>query len=100
MKMIAKKKKITTKKSSILSVGNKVFIRTVTNYLTGKIVKIDKNFIELSTAAWIADTGRFSIALKTGVFSEVEPFPNNVCVSIFSIVDCCEWKFDLPIEIN
>ena len=37
---------------------------------------------------WIADDGRFSEAMKTGNYSEVEPFPDGrVLIGRGSIVD-------------
>jgi hypothetical protein len=75
-----------------------VFIRTVTNYVIGKIVKIDKQFIELSDASWVADTGRFNTALKDGTLNEVEPYVDNVFVTIGSIVDITKWRHALPRE--
>jgi len=76
-------------------VGNKVFIRTVTYHLTGKIEKIVGNFLVLENAAWIADSGRFMTAIKDGVLSEVEPV-GTAFVSISAIVDMFPWKHKLP----
>lgn len=81
----------------ILEVGNKVFIRTVTYHCVGKIETIDDGLVELSTASWIADSGRFSQAIKTGSLSEVEPV-GRMGVSIGAIVDYFEWNHDLPTE--
>ena len=76
--------------------GKNVFIRTLTCYYTGKVERITKNSIELSTAAWIADTGRFHNALLTGVLNEVEPYPGNVLVQRNNSSDITEWKHELP----
>ena len=76
--------------------GKTVFIRTVTMYHTGRVVDMDDKFIVLEDAAWIADTGRFSDALKTGKLSEVEPVEGLVRVSLGAIVDVFEWKHELP----
>lgn len=78
-------------------VGNKVFIRTVTYHLTGKIEKIVGNFLLLSTAAWIADSGRFMGAIKDGVLNEVEPV-GEAFVNLNTIVDMFPWKHKLPTE--
>ncbi len=93
-----KKKKPAKRIESPLHVGNKVFIRSVTHYYTGKIVLLTKDEVVLDAAAWIADTARFSEALKSGAFSEVEPFPDGTLVSIGrgAIVDSCDWKHELP----
>ena len=46
----------------------------------------------LKDAAWIADDGRFSDAVKTGNFNEVEPYPNGVVVLVgrSSIIDAVQ----------
>lgn len=80
----------------VLTIGNKVFIRTVTHYHTGKIIYIDKDVIELEDAAWIADTGRFSDALKNAQLNEVEPFPSAVAIGRGAIVDVTLWTGELP----
>jgi hypothetical protein len=54
-------------------VGAQLFIRTVTYHMTGRVVKRTGNLLELEDAAWIADSGRFADAIKTGELSEVEP---------------------------
>ena len=78
-------------------VGTKVFIRTVTYHLTGKIEKIVGQFFLLSNAAWIADSGRFMGAIKNGELSEVEPV-GDAFVSLNAIVDMFPWKHELPTE--
>jgi hypothetical protein len=78
-------------------VGKKWFIRTVTYHLTGKVEKIVGNFLVLKDAAWIADSGRFTQAIKEGKLNEVEPVGQAI-VNLNSIVDMFPWKFDLPKE--
>ena len=90
--------KSASKNLSPTVVGNSVFIRTVTHYHTGKIASIANGFITLTDAAWVASTGRFSQALKTGIFDEVEPFPGVVDIAIGAIVDVSTWGFVLPRE--
>ena len=68
-------------------IGANVFIRTVITYFTGRLVEVDEKFIRLQMAAWIADTGRFHNALANSKFDEVEPYVNDVLVSIGSIID-------------
>jgi len=80
----------------LLEKGQKVFIRTITHYYTGKVAEVDGQFILLEDAAWIADTGRWSKCLATGEMSEVEPFPNEVLVSLAAIVDIAPWNHALP----
>lgn len=79
-------------------VGGKFLIRTVTNYWTGEVVAVRDGFLILSTAAWIADTGRFSDAAKHGRLNEVEPVGGLVRVAIGSIVDAVEWTHALPTD--
>jgi hypothetical protein len=77
-------------------VGDAVFIRTVTYHYTGKIAAITPGEIVLADAAWIADSGRFSVALATGALSEVEPYPAGVAISRGAIVDVSPWAHPLP----
>jgi len=76
-------------------VGDKVFIRSVTLYYIGKIEKIEGDWVTLSNASWIADTGRFFDFLKDGECNEYESFQNNVSIHIGSMIDITEWKHDL-----
>lgn len=82
--------------ASAFRVGEKVFIRTVTHHLTGRIVAINGPFLTLEDAAWIADDGRFSDAINKGELSEVEPVDVPVRVNTESFIDVFEWKHDLP----
>lgn len=75
--------------------GKKVFIRTVTYHLVGKVEKVVDGFIKLSGASWIADSGRFSQAIKEGTLNEVEPV-EKAWVSLGSIVDIFPWNHELP----
>ena len=77
-------------------IGKAVFVRTVTHHHTGRLVAADDHFLRLEDAAWIADDGRFSVALATGSLAEVEPFPDACLVSIGSLIDVTEWLHDLP----
>lgn len=88
--------------TSPLVVGNRVLIRTVTLHYTGEIEMISLQEIVLSSAAWIAETGRFSDALKTGVLGEVEPYPDDCRVSVArgGVIDICDWKHPLPREVK
>lgn len=74
-----------------------VFIRTVTNFYTGRVVSLTKSWIVLEDVSWIADTGRFSTFLERGVPNEAERMPGRVHVSRASIVDVSEWRHALPV---
>ena len=97
-----KKKKSPVKKSatnhSPTKVGNKVFIRTVTHFFTGLIVALTKETISLKDCAWIADTGRFGEALRTGNLNEIEPYPDGVIVDVSrgAVIDTSTWNHALP----
>lgn len=82
---------------SMWNLGKNYFIRTVTMHLTGKLVSITDKELLLENASWIADSGRFYDALKTGEFSEVEPFVNNVIVNRNSVIDATIWSHPLPL---
>jgi len=74
-------------------VGQPYLIRTVTMIDTGVLVAVDDHEIILSDAAWIADTGRFSAALKNAEFNEVEPFPDGlVAIGRGSVIDAVRIK--------
>jgi hypothetical protein len=71
-------------------IGKIVFIRTVTYHLSGKVEETCGDFVKLSKAAWIADSGRYTQAVETGEFSEVEVYKNPIHVNIQSVIDFCE----------
>lgn len=79
-------------------IGEKVFIRTVTYHMTGRIKAITGKFITLEDAAWIADSGRFADALIKGTLSEVEPIVGDMRVNSDTFIDVFEWKHELPKE--
>ena len=76
-------------------VGKKLFIRTVTYHLVGKVVKKIANFIELKYASWVADSGRFMGAIKDGELDEVEPV-GSAWVNLNSVTDMFPWRHKLP----
>ena len=76
--------------------GKNYLIRTVTHYYTGRLVAIFEKELVLEDAAWIADTGRFATALKSGNLNEVEPMEGPVVVGRGAIIDASIWKHALP----
>lgn len=78
--------------------GNKVYIRTVTHHYTGQIVALTESEIVLSDAAWIADSGRWATAFKTGELNEIEPYPDDVQVAVSrgAVCDVATWPHALP----
>ena len=84
---------------SAYKLNTKYFIRTVTMYYTGELIRILPGELVLKDCAWIADTGYLSEALKGGNFNEIEPFPDGeVIIPRGGIIDASEWKFKLPRE--
>ena len=73
-------------------IGKIYLIRTVTHIQTGRLVAVTPKEFVLEDAAWIADTGRFSGALASADFSEVEPFPKGrrVIVGRGALIDAVE----------
>jgi len=76
-------------------VGQKWFIRTVTYHCVGKAVKLVNNFLFLTDASWVADSGRFQQAIQTGSLSETEPV-GLMAVNLEAVVDLFPWMHDLP----
>ena len=87
-------------KPSAFVIGKKYFIRTATYHVLGRLDEIYKNELVLSSASWIADSGRFNAALVSGEFQEIEPFVNNVIVSRGGIIDATEWTHELPLKVK
>lgn len=72
-------------------IGEIYLLQTVTLYFTGRLVAVNALELIIEDAAWIADTGRFSDALKTLSFSEVEPFPDGpVIVGRGALICACQ----------
>lgn len=78
-------------------IGNKYFFRTVTYHLTGKVTGRIGNILTLKDAAWIADSGRFMDAIKSGELNEVEPV-GVAYINLSTVVDFFPWKHQLPKE--
>lgn len=97
-KPTSNKMKEALKNPSPLRVGNAVLIRTVTYFQIGRIVAFDAWEIVLEEASWVADTGRFSTALRSGALDEVEPFIGCISVGRGAVIDITSWTHDLPKE--
>lgn len=104
MKTKQEKKMATKKKDSGARgwvVGKSYLIRTVTNYWTGRLIRIGPQELTLESAAWIADTGRFSQAFNgPDSLGEVEPVKPNVLIGRGSVVDAVEWPHPLPVFLK
>lgn len=85
-------------KTNPFKVGEAYLIRTVTMIVLGKLEAVHDSELVMSSASWVADTGRFYDALKTGKLNEVEPFTDDVIVGRGSIIDATIWTHKLPKE--
>jgi hypothetical protein len=78
-------------------IGEKYYIETVTKYYTGRLVAIKCDEFILDQCAWIVDTGRYAQAMQSGIFNEVEPFPDGlVFIMKGSVVIIRPWRLVLP----
>jgi hypothetical protein len=78
-------------------IGKPVFVRTVTMHYTGRLKAVYSQELVITDAAWVADSGRFSDALKTGSLNEVEPYPDgSVVVGRGGVTDVSAWHYGLP----
>ena len=94
-----KSKKDTLKYQKVdcpFKIGGSYFFRTVTYFATGKVKAVVGQFLVLEDAAWIADTGRFSNALATGILDEVEPVKVEMFINLNSLTDAFVWDHKLP----
>jgi len=87
----------TKKQEFVLEKGESYFLRTVTYHLVGAFVREIGGFAELKNASWVADSGRFSNAIKEGTLSEVEPV-GTAYVNMASVTDIFPWGHPLPYE--
>lgn len=79
-------------------VGESYLIRTVTMIQVGRLEWVGDKELVLSSASWVADTGRFYDAIKDGKLDEVEPFTNDIVVGRGAIIDATIWCHSLPKE--
>ncbi len=83
-------------------IGENYLIRTVTMTLVGKLEAVYESELVLSTASWIADTGRFHEALEKGLEntdkSEIERFNSDVVLGRGALIDSCVYKHNLPTQ--
>lgn len=79
-------------------IGENYFIRTVTHHYTGRLTEVYENELVIVDAAWIADDGRYTEAVKSGAFNDIEPYPDGreVVIGRGAIVDACVIEFPLP----
>jgi len=75
--------------------GKSYFIRTVTYHFVGTIKEIVGKWIVLKDASWVADSGRFHVALEKGELSEVE-YMKQAIINMDTITDATEWENKVP----
>jgi hypothetical protein len=93
---MATSKTVATEAKAAFEIGKSYFIRTVTYHLVGKVTKYAQGgFLMLSDASWIADSGRFTQAIKDGKLNEVEPVGDAI-VNLAAITDAFPWLHALP----
>lgn len=80
----------------MFKVGDKLFIRTVTFHVIGKIEEIEGDWVRLSDASWVADSGRFSAAIAAGNLTELE-YLGDGYVNLATATDIYPWLHDLPV---
>mgnify|MGYP007080472048 CR=1 FL=1 len=84
--------------NSPYKIGQAYLIRTVTHHYTGIIKSVGDKELVLSSAAWIADDGRYFDALRDGTLNEIEPIIGDAIIGRGSIIDAVEWKHACPTE--
>jgi len=80
-------------------IGENYIIRTVTMIQIGKLEAVYNQELVLSDACWVACTGQFNEALRTGKLESVQPFIDNINVGRGSIVESTAWRHKLPREV-
>ena len=85
-------------------IGESYLIRTVTHIQVGKLEDINDKEIILSSASWVADTGRFHKMLKEGLHvvenSEIEPFLDDIIINRGAMIEATKYRHQLPKSIK
>ena len=83
--------KVSVVEGTPFKIKGKYLIRTVTMIYTGLLEKVYNKQLVLTKCAWIADTGRWTQAVKDNDFAEVEPYPidTEVIINSDTILDMC-----------
>lgn len=87
-------------KTHSFSVGQAYFVRTVTYHCLGRLKSVTDTDLVFDNASWVASSGRWNNALKTGELDEVEPHVSDLIVSRSAIVDAQVWLHALPAEVK
>jgi hypothetical protein len=92
-----KGQEITELKDLDFFVGKAWLFRTVTYFTVGTVTQRIGNFLLLSDASWVADTGRFMSTIKNGTLNEVEPVGIQG-LNLDAVVDFFPWIHKLPTD--
>ena len=76
-------------------IGKSFFFREVTYHLIGRVESIMGMILCLADASWVADSGRFMQAIKTGELKEVEPV-GKAFLNLNAVTDFFPWVHALP----
>ena len=94
---------VTKPKSTVVvpfKIGTSYLFRTIGYHWVGCVKAICGQFLILSSASWVADTGRYSDATKGKLLesssSEIEPAAADVILNYEHITDATEYPFSLP----
>jgi hypothetical protein len=75
-------------------VGMKLFIRTVTYHMIGKVVAVNGTLMELSDASVVFDSGNLNNALSTGILASKESV-GRMWINASAITDIFPWGHKL-----
>ncbi len=78
-------------------VGKNIFFRTPSFHYLGKVVNVGTDFIHLANSSWVADSGRFSTAIREGKLKESE-YVGEMVIRIGHLSDFIIWRHQLPME--
>lgn len=78
--------------------GESLFVRAIPFHYVGRLIAVDDEFLLLDDVSWVADSGRFHVALRDGDLSEVEPYPGKCLIARAAICDVSPWLHELPTE--
>ena len=81
-----------------IEIGKSYLFRTVTHIEVGRVKSVCGDFVTLTDASWIPDTGRYHECLANGKFSEVEPYPDTTTINMASLINFAPWNHELPKE--
>ncbi len=74
-----------------------VLIRGKTMIYVGRLIDEKHDKYIITDASWIAETGRFSNFLDTGIPIECEPYPDSMIIEVerHDVVEIANWPHPL-----